>query len=281
MSEPVRETRASTDLPDPVWRVLLVLTTVRAHNLLFSVPYLVVWTHGLDPIGRTGLVIGHACAVLAFGAFSDAIDAGRGLAPRIALVRDPRWNAIPLSRIAGPVMALVAVLAGLLAGRIHPLAPVGVLALVGAAWAAARVPAAWKYLIGPELGLPVLLLAAPAGALAWLTDASIPWLSLVSGAGCLAALVLASHLRDRERDMADDVPTLATRRPRTARGWMWVAGLTGAIASMALLEHPLAPVDRLALLGGLGVLSGLLAGRYRVPVLVVAHALLAVAWMLG
>ena len=281
MSEPVRETRASSDLPDPVWRVLLVLTTVRAHSLLFSVPYLVVWTRGFDPIGRTGLLMGHACAVLALGTFSDAVDAGRGLAPRIALVRDPRWHAIPLSRVAGPVMALIAVLAGLLAGRIHPLAPVGVLALIGAAWAAARLPVAWKYLTGPELGLPVLLLAAPAGALAWLTDASIPWLSLLSGAGCLAALVLASHLRDRERDMADDVPTLATRRPRTARGWMWVAGLTGAIAGIALLEHPLAPVDRLALLGGLGVLAGLPAGRYRVPVLVVAHALLAVAWMLG
>lgn len=280
MPEPDRRSRTTIDVNELTWRVLLVLTTVRTHNLLFSVPYLVVWTRGLDPVGRTGLVLAHACAVLAFGTLSDAIDAGRGLTPRIALIRDPRWSAAPLARVAGPALALVAVVAGLLAVRIHPLAPVGVVALVAAAWAGARAPTGWKYLGGPEVGLPVLLLVGPAAALGWLTEASLPWLSVLSGVGCLTALILACHIRDRERDMADDVPTLATRRPRTARGWMWAAGLAGGIAGMALLEHPLDPVERLALVGGLGVLGALTAGRYRVPALAVAHGVLALAWML-
>lgn len=275
-----RRSARSAGANDVAWRLLVVLTTARAQNLLFSLPYLLVWTRGLDLLGRVGLVGAHACAMLVFGTRSDAVDAARGLAPRLGLTRQARWTAVPLSRASAPLLTAAALLGGVAAGRIHGLAPVGVAALVGAAWLAAHVPTRWKYLVAPELGLPLLLLVAPATALAWLADASVPWLSVASSAAALGAVVLACHLRDRDRDLADDVPTLATRRPRAATGWLWTAVVVAALAMLAPLEHPLDALERLALLGGLGLAAAVPLGRARVPALVVVHALLALTWLL-
>lgn len=260
-------------------RVLVLAASTHVAALAFSTPYLVAWTAGLDRPGRVGLVLAHGATLLAAGMWSSLADAERGRDPRLGLARDPRWSDLELARRAlGPVL-IVAVLGSLVALRLHPAVGLGALALLAVARLWTRAPLGTRLVLGPELVAPVLVVLVPAAGLGWLAGAELPPLSALSAAASLAALVLALHLRDRDRDLADGVPTLATRQPRRAAQALGACGAIGGLSGIATLVLPLGAATVTALVGGLGVIAALPLSRGRVPALAAAHALLALSWL--
>ncbi len=270
---------AAADLARVGRRLLVTAASTHVAALAFSTPYLLAWTAGLDEPGRVGLTLAHGATLLAAGIWASLGDAERGHDPRLGLAGDPRWTDHDLARTAlGPVL-IVAVIGSLLALRLHPAVGLGALALLGAARLWTRAPMGTRLVLAPEVVGPVLVILAPAAALAWLAGADVPPVSALSAAACLAALVIAIHLRDRDRDLTEDVPTLATRQPRRAAQALGACGAIGGLSGIATLTLPLGASTVAALVGGLGVMAAVPRSRGRVPALAAAHALLALSWL--
>lgn len=263
--------------------LLVILYSVRAYALAFSVPYLWLWTEGLHVVARLGVVLTHASAVLVMTTANDSLDHSAGHHRRLELLRRPEWTRPELVVASAPLITLVAVAGAtaLLAVDVHPGVPLSIAGVVIAGWVGAHLPLSVKYLGFPEVGAPAVMLVVPAIALRWLTPADPPLLSIVAGVGLLVAIVLATHLRDRDVDLAADVPTSATRRPATTSRWLWVTGLGSGVAVLGSLYRPLGLAGWVAVLGVAGVVAALPLRRRRVVVLTAAHGLIALHWLLG
>ncbi|MFO8074700.1 MAG: hypothetical protein R6T85_01120 [Egibacteraceae bacterium] len=272
-------TDATADLARVVRGALVLAASTRVAALAFSTPYLLAWTAGLDPSGRIGLALAHGATLLAAGVWSSLADAERGHDPRLSLARDPRWVDLDLARVALGPLLIAAVLGSLVALRLHLAIGLGALALLVLARLWTRAPRGARGVVGPEVVGPALVVLAPAAGLRWLAGGDVPVLSVASAAACLAALVLAIHLRDHDRDVAEGVPTLATRRPRRAAQALGACGAVGGLSGIATLMLPLGAATLTGLVGGLGVIAALPLARGRVPALAAAHALLALSWL--
>ncbi len=272
MSLPVTERRGDV--------VSGLATTTRLYTLAFSVPYVWLWTAGLAGPQRIGFTGAHAFTLLAFNAWNDAVDTSRGFERRLALNRDPRRTVRPLAGPATLLLAGLALACSLAAASAWSPAPVAVVLVLAAGWAGGHLPTWRKYLLVPELAAPALLLALPAWVLSRFTDAGSDVFTAVAGCAFLIALILATHLRDRDADLAEDVPTVATRRPATTGSWFAFAGTVGAVGAVAPLYHPLGVADVLAILGAAGFGLGMLRPAHRVSVLTAAHACYALSLLL-
>lgn len=263
--------------------LLLVLVTVRAHLLAFSVPYMWFWSEGLDGIVRIALVVAHGTALLALGTASTTIDRNRGMLPRLGLLEGGRWTRSDILPTYGQVLALIALaaLAALFATTVAWPVPASIMLLLVGGWAWARLPLSVKYLGSPDWGAPVLALVLPATALSLATPAAPPPSSVVAAVAFMVAIMLATHLRDREADLAADVPTVATRRPNDTRGWLRMSAIVSALVVFAGLYTPLSPFEWLGALGALAFAIGPAARSTRVEILTAAHAVVGLYWLFG
>lgn len=261
-------------------RALQVLTTVRAATLLFSVPYLWTWTAGLSAGVRWSAVGVHAAALLAANCWNNAVDAARGLAPHIGLVRDPDAVDGDLAGRLAWVFAGAAVVASLGLVPVSIAAPPAVAVLLAAVWFAARAPTVRKYLGAPEIAAPALVIVVPAVALRLFTDAAPAWSTVVAGAAFLSALILATHIRDRGADLRDRVPTVATRNLPAARGWLLLTAAAGVFAAVAPLDTPLSTTEWLRGATALTFGAATVVRERRVAILTAAHGLFALTLFL-
>lgn len=262
-------------------RAVQILASVRAGALLFSVPYMWAWTAGLAGGQRWSAVAVHAFTLLATSCWITAVDAGRGLLPHLALTTDPSDVDGPLVMRLSWIFAGAAAVAALGLIPVSLFAPPAVAALLAALWFAARLPTQRRYLGVPEIALPLLVMVLPAVALRLTTAATPPWSTVTAGAGFLAALVIAAHIRDRATDLRDRVPTLATRHLAAARGWLLFATAAGVFAAVAPLDTPLSSVEWLRGLTASTFGVAVVIRRRRVPTLAAAHGLWALTLFMG
>ncbi|QBI21795.1 hypothetical protein ER308_21040 [Egibacter rhizosphaerae] len=251
-------------------RTLRVIATMRPHLWLHSVPYLLVWTPEADVAGRVGLVVAHAAALTAWQLRSDFVDAARGLEPRGGLPRRRRWTDLAVTDRVLPLALGLTIVGGLLAGRLHPLFPLVMGLLAAGAWFLPLRPPARKYFLTPEVVLALGFVGGVAGLLAVAQAGSVPAPTVVANIGALLATIVAAHIRDRGRDLADGVTTIATQGP-AAWTLLWLAGLASVVAGLASLELPLTAGGRVAVAGAGALAVALCLRRGRVPALVLAH----------
>lgn len=257
-----------------------VVTTSRVYMLLFSLPYVWLWTEGLPSLDRWSAVGAHGLAILAVAMWNDALDAEQGLPPHLGLTRAPEGRNVDLARSLSWPLAGAAVAASLGLLDVSVWLPIAVVAVLCGAWLGVRLPAGRKYLGWPEITAPLMTIVAPAAMLTAVADATAGVSTTVAGAAFLAALVVASHIRDRDTDLRHRVPTLATRNLHAARGWLLMAALIGAVAACASLTIPLNAVEAVRAFGALafGVLASIRPGR--VPLLFIAHGIFALSLLL-
>jgi hypothetical protein len=261
----------------------VLLVTLRAHALLFSLPYMWLWTDGLDGIVRMGAVVAHGAALLAVGSASTARDKDRGVMPRVGLFRGARWSRPELATTFAQVLSLVAFagIAALLVTDVHWMVPASFAFLLVSGLLWARAPLGVKYLGACELGAPLVVLVLPALALGIATPASPGLWSVMAGFCFLVAIVLATHLRDRGDDLSADIPTMATRRPAAANGWLWVTVIAAVIAVLVGIYLPLNFGEVAGIVGAVAFIGACMAERSRVPALIAAHAAVGLYWIFG
>lgn len=252
--------------------------------LAFSIPYLWLWTDGLDTVARFFAVLAHSTVLLAIGATSVASDQARGITPRL-MVRPQEAGPEDAKRAGSwtDVLNLVAVaaVAALLAAPAGWMLPaaIAVLFVVGLLWA--HAPLWIKYFGICETIAPLVVLGLPVGALVLSADTSPALSSVVAAATAFTAIVLATHLRDRTIDLADDVPTAATRQPVSSESWLHTLAFVTAIAVLLNIHVPLEPAELLGIVGAAGFVAATLRRTWRVPSMVTAHLLVGVFWVLG
>lgn len=252
--------------------------------LAFSIPYMWLWTAGLDSVARFFTVVAHGIVLLAIGAASAASDRVRGLSPRLML--RPQEAGPDDAARAGSwtdllTLLSIAAIAALLAAPVGWMLPASIAALfvIGALWA--RAPLWIKYLGVGETAAPLAVMGLPAGAIFLSGGFTPPLSSLIAGASALSAIVLATHLRDRELDLADDVPTAATRQPETSENWLRTLAFAAGIAVLVGIEVPLDAAEALGVTGAVGFVAATAAGTWRVPAMVGAHMLIGAFWILA
>lgn len=256
------------------------IATLRLLTLGFSLPYVWLWTSSLTPLERWSAMLAHGLGLLAANTWIEVADSDRGLEPHLGPTRDASLIDYQLARLVSWPLAGSSVLASLGLVSLSAFAPVLTIALLASVWLATRLPNDRKYLVGPEIAAPVLLLLAPAAGLTVVADAMPPVIVTAAGACFLSALVIACHIRDRPRDLECQVPTLATRNLPLARGWMLTLAFAGTITACTALTTPLDAVEVARAAGALafGVSATIKHGR--VATLTVAHAFFAVTLLL-
>lgn len=261
-------------------RIAKALVALRPTSLLFSVPYLWAWTADLPAGGRVPAVVAHALAVLAAGAMASYADARDGLPLHLSVAGGTRVADVGLARLVASPLAVVAVLASLPLRDLSATLPAAAALSIAAAAAWTLLPVRRRYFLLPDLAIPLLVVVVPAALLRLQAGAGVPVDVVVAATCFLAALVLAAHIRDRGRDLRDEVPTSATRNLPLARGWMLTLAFSGTIAALASLTLPLAGADVLRAGGALAFGVFATISWRRVVTLTVTHALFAVSILL-
>ena len=262
---------------------LSVLATTRAHLLVFSLPFLWAWSEGLPLAGRFGLLVAHGGALTGLATANSIDDQERGIEPRLGVTRGWEGCRPELARQLPEFLLLLSVagLASLFAAAGDWRVGASVLVLLIGGWGWMRLPLSVKYLVQPELAAPIVALLVPWTVLTIATPVAVPVTSVLAGVAGMATLVLAAHLRDRELDLADDVPTSATRRPELTRRWLKVTGAVASIATLAGLYVPLTLPEGIGLLGALGILVATTRDDARMTLLVPSFALAGLYWLFG
>ncbi len=262
---------------------LSVLATTRAHLLVFSLPFLWAWSEGLPLAGRFGLLVAHGGALTGLATANSIDDQERGIEPRLGVTRGWEGCQPELARQLPEFLLLLSVagLASLFAAAGDWRVGASVLVLLIGGWGWMRLPLSVKYLVQPELAAPIVALLVPWTVLTIATPVAVPVTSVLAGVAGMATLVLAAHLRDRELDLADDVPTSATTRPELTRRWLKVTGTVASIATLAGLYVPLTLPEGIGLLGALGILVATTRDDARMTLLVPSFALAGLYWLFG